>query len=95
MKRGFVTGLKEGLTVKTLTMVIVAILAYIVARVLHAYALARIRALRRVPEVSDIIVILLGAGFLRDDMAKAAVTGGGLSLIRNLFDRFNVKILKR
>ena len=86
IRRGFATVF----TGTTLVMVIVAALAFIVARLLHQHLIGRIDALARVPEVSDLIIMLLAGGFLRGYVATSAVIGAGLSLLQNLGKRLNI-----
>ena len=83
---------KKGLPVQGLIAVIVAVIAYMAARLLHSHVLRRVDFLRRVPEVSDVIVIGLGAYFGKN-YSLPIVIGAGLSLVRNLFKRFDVRIV--
>ena len=89
------TGLRETFRVKTLILLFCAVIGYMAARALHQYALGRIKALAKVPEISDLIVMVLGAGFVRGDNGTAVVIGAGVSLVNNLLvTRFGATWLK-
>ena len=90
----FRTGIRETFSIKTLVMVLFAFVGYAVSRLLQQYALSRIEALAKVPEVSDLLVMILGAGFVRGDNGTAVVIGAGCSLLNNLGIRFKVTWLK-
>jgi len=90
----FRTGIRETFRVKTLVMLGSALLGYMASRLLHQYALGKIGALAKVPEVSDLIVMVTGAGFVRGDNGTAVVIGAGVSLINDLGVRFGVSWLK-
>ena len=87
-------GLKETFRVKTLILLFCAVIGYMATRVLQQQALGKIKALAKVPEISDLIVMVLGAGFVRGDNGTAVVIGAGISLVNNLGARFGITWLR-
>jgi hypothetical protein len=87
-------GLRETFKVATLVKILVAFVSYAVARLLHTYVISKIGALKNVPEVSDLIVMVVGAGFTKGDTQDAVLIGAGLSLLDNLATRFGATWLK-
>jgi len=87
-------GWKETFRVATLVKVLVAFVSFAVARLLHTYVLSKIGALKNVPEASDLIVMIVGAGFTKGDTQDAVLIGAGLSLLDNLATRFGATWLK-
>jgi len=87
-------GMKETFTVKTLVMVLVAVVGYMVARLLQEHVVNRIDVLRRIPEVSDVVVMVTSASLLKGDMSQAATIGAGISLVNNLGARFRIDWLR-
>ena len=92
MTKNFTTNVKTGLSTSSLVMLLIAFIAYTIARLLHAHILGRVRALRRIPEVSDLVVMILGSGFITGRNGQAVVIGAGMSLIRNLMRRAGIRI---
>lgn len=90
----FESGIKETFTVTTLVAVVVAVLGYMAARLLHQNFLGRFPATARLPELSDLIVMVLGAGFLSGVNGTAVVIGSGISLVNNLGARWRVPWLR-
>ena len=88
------TGLKETFKVKTLILLLCAVIGYMATRALQQYALGKIGALAKVPEISDLIVMVLGAGFVKGDNGTAVVIGAGISLVNNLGTRFGFTWLR-
>lgn len=80
-------GIKETFTARTAVLVVSAVLAFVVARLLHQHLLSRIEFLRRIPEVSDIIVAVLGGGLLKGNVGEAVIIGAGVSLVDNIMTR--------
>ncbi|MBT9164841.1 MAG: hypothetical protein DDT23_00849 [candidate division WS2 bacterium] len=91
---GFRTGIRETFQVKTLVMLLAAVIGYMAARLLQQHVLRRIDFLARTPEVSDLLVMVLGAGFIRGDNGTAVVIGAGISLVNNLGTRFRIDWLR-
>jgi len=87
-------GLKETFQIKTLVLLAFAVVAFMLARLLHQHVIGRVAALRAVPEVSDIIVMIVGAGLLRGDNSIAWVIGSGISLVNNLGTRLRLPWLR-
>jgi len=87
-------GWRETFKVATLVKILVAFVSYAVARLLHTYVVSKISALAKVPEVSDLLVMILGAGFTKGDTQDAILIGAGLSLLDNLATRFGATWLK-
>jgi hypothetical protein len=94
MAGSFQEGVKETFKVSTLVKILVAFLSYAVARLLHTYVISRISVLAKVPELSDLLVMICGAGFTRGDTQDAILIGAGLSLLDNLATRFGATFLK-
>ena len=92
MTKNFATNIKTGLSINSLIMLLIAFIAYTIARLLHAHMFGRIRQLRRIPEVSDLTVMILGSGFITGSNGQAVVIGAGMSLIRNLMRRAGITI---
>jgi hypothetical protein len=87
-------GLRETFKVATLVKILVAFVSYAVARLLHTYVVSKIGALKNIPEVSDLLVMVVGAGFTKGDTQDAVLIGAGLSLLDNLATRFGATWLK-
>lgn len=88
------TGIKETFKVDTLVILALAVLGFMAARLLQREVFARVDFLVRNPEVSDLLVMVLGAGLLRGSNATAVVTGAGISLVNNLGARLGVPWLR-
>jgi hypothetical protein len=87
-------GWRETFKVATLVKILIAFISYTVARLLQTYALGKIAFLAKVPEISDLLVMVLGAGFTRGDTQDAVLVGSGLSLLNHLGERFGAGWLK-
>jgi hypothetical protein len=87
-------GWRETFKVETVVKVLVAFVAFAVSRLVHTYIVSKIGALKNVPEVSDLLVMVVGAGFTRGDTRDAVLIGAGLSLLDNLATRFGATWLK-
>jgi hypothetical protein len=90
----FKEGLRETFNVRTLISVLVAFISYTVARLLQTYALGKVSFFAKVPEISDLIVMIIGAGFTRGENQTAVLIGAGLSLLNHLGERFGAAWLK-
>jgi len=88
------TALKEAFNTKVLVSVLVAFVAYTVARLLQAYVLSRITFLAKVPEVADAATMLGGVMLTKGDTRDAVLVGAGLSLLNHLGERLGVGWLK-
>lgn len=88
------TGFKETFKVETLIMLLVAVVSYMAARLLHQHLIGRINFLARIPEVSDIIIMVVGGGLVKGNNGTAAVIGAGISLVNNLGSRLGVNWLR-
>ena len=87
-------GLKETFTVKTLVLVLIAVVTYMVCRLVYDYAFSKVAVLRNYPELSDATVMVLGAGLTKGDTSKAVLVGGGISLVNHLGARFRIGWLR-
>jgi len=87
-------GWRETFRVATLVKILVAFISYAVARLIHTYVVSKISTLQKFPEVSDLLVMVVGAGFTRGDTQDAVLIGAGLSLLDNLATRFGATWLK-
>ena len=87
-------GLKETFTVKTLVMVLTAVVAYMVCRLVYDYAFSKVAVLKTYPELSDVTVMILGAGLATGNTSKAVLVGSGISLVNHLGARFGISWLK-
>jgi len=87
-------GFKETFQVATAVKILVAFVSYAVARLLHTYIVSKVGILAKVPEVSDILVMVIGAGFTKGDTQVAILIGAGLSLLDNVATRFGATWLK-
>jgi len=86
--------LKEAFNTKVLVSVLVAFVAYTVARLLQNYVLGRIQVLAKIPEVADAITMIGAATLIKGDARDAALVGSGLSLLNHLGERTGITWLK-
>ena len=91
---GLKEGFRETFKVTTLVKILIAFVAYAGSRLLHTYAVSKISALANVPEVSDLLIMIIGASFVKGDNKDAVLIGAGLSLLDNLATRFGATWLK-
>ena len=93
LKKG-VGQIKEVMTVSTIKLIILAAVGYIVARLLHRGVFRNIDPIRGVPEVSDIVVILVAVFVLQPNLRIPVVAGAGVSLVKNLLDRADIEAIE-
>ncbi len=87
-------GIKETFTVRTLVLLIAAFLGFTAARLLHLHLLRRIGAISRVPEVSDVVVAVVGGSLIRGEIGQLVIVGAGISLVNNLGQRLGIAWLR-
>lgn len=90
MAESIQVGIRETFNVRTVITVLIAWVGYAACRLVHQYLLGRIGVLKNIPEVSDLVVMVFGAGFIRGANGVAFVTGAGLSLLNNLAKRLKL-----
>lgn len=84
------SGFKEAFSVDTVVSILVAFLSFFVARLLQTYVFSKVSALSTVPEVADVVTVLVAASVLKGSTQEAAMIGGGLALLNDLSARLGV-----
>lgn len=86
-------GFKNTFNTEVLVSIILAILAIIASRLLHENLISKVNFLDNVPEVSDVVVALVGATALKGYQSKSVVIGAGVSFVNNIEKRAGVDFL--
>lgn len=79
--------IKNNLSSDTLVFVLVAFITLVATRKIDKHLTNKIDILIDKPEVTDVVIILLGAAIIPSPYSKAVVTGAGISLLSNVGKR--------
>ncbi|MBT9139032.1 MAG: hypothetical protein DDT31_01612 [Syntrophomonadaceae bacterium] len=84
--------IKSVISTDIITILVMAAIGFFGARVLHSQGLRRVAPLAPFPELSDILLMVIGYFALPGNYRVGIVAGTGISLADNLLRRAGVRI---